>query len=378
MPGRAAAIWRVVAIVSATLALTLAVWLLGAPREPVAPPLVGSRAVVTQLTNYGGFESDGAIAPDGGSFVYVSMIDGQADIFRRQAEGGDPVRLTSDAAAESHLMFAPSGETIYFTRESEGRSAVWRIGALGGNPRKVVDNARAPAISGDGRQLAWLADPSPNDFGVGITLDRWRCRRRESAQPGSERRSATAGTAGMVPRRTFSRVLAGGSFLPRNLFVVNMADGTVRQVTHFENSGEGTLTQAWLPDGRHLLVSYWAKSRAQLVNDLGILDVETGEIARLTMNVVENFNGPSLSADGTRGIATVSRLERELWKVPDGPDPIANGSGPSGSSTSASIPCGRMSRVTAARCFTTTRSSAAGISGCRRSIGPSRRGRSRP
>ena len=100
----------------------------------------------------------------------------------------------------------------------------------------------------------------------------------------------------------------------------------VRQVTRYETGAEGPTSQSWLPDGRRLLVLYWAQARAQLAgSDLGILDVESGEITRLTMNTEENFNSPSLSRDGTRAIATASRDEREVWTVPDGPDPIANG-----------------------------------------------------
>ena len=97
-------------------------------------------------------------------------------------------------------------------------------------------------------------------------------------------------------------------------------------MTRYERGSEGPTSQSWLPDGRRLLVSYWAQPRAQLAgSDLGILDVESGEITRLTMNTEENFNSPSLSLDGTRAIARGSHEEREVWTVPDGPDPIANG-----------------------------------------------------
>jgi Tol biopolymer transport system component len=314
--------WRVIALVATAVAVALAAWLLlGNRRNVESPALHGSRAIVTQLTNYGGFESDGAIAPDGGSFVYVSTDATQADIFRRQAEGGEPVRLTNDAAAESHLMFSPNGETVFFTRESEGRISIWRIGALGNNPRKVAENAQAPAVSADGRRLAWLErEPSAGFALVVAGID------------GANPQTLVRGLAFQPPLPPAwsrdSRFIAystGGLFQPRNLSIVKADDGSVRQVTHFENSGEGPTTQAWLPDGRHLLVSYWAQSRAQFVNDLGVLDIDTGEISRLTMNVGESFNTPSLSADGTRAIVTASRFERELWKVPDGPDPIANG-----------------------------------------------------
>jgi Tol biopolymer transport system component len=314
--------WRGIAVLSTAIALAFGVWLsLGKRGATESAPLLASRAVVTQLTNYGGFESDGAIAPDGRSFVYVSTDGTQADIFRRQAEGGDPVRLTNDTAAESHLAFSPNGETVFFTRETEGRFSVWRIGALGNNPRKVADDALAPAVSADGHRLAWLSRESTAGFTIMV-----------AAVDGANPRPLVRGLAfqpplppAWSPDSRFIAYSSGGLFQPRNLSIVNAGDGTVRQVTHFENSGEGPLTQVWLPDGRHALVSYWAQSRAQFVSDLGILDLDNGIISRLTMNVAESFNTPSLSADGTRAIVTASRFERDMWKVPDGPDPVANG-----------------------------------------------------
>ena len=245
-------IWRALAIASIAAACGLGAWMVtNARRGSNGPPVPGNRAIVTQLTNYGGFESDGAIAPDGGSFVYVSNDGTQADIFRRQAEGGDPVRLTNDLAAESQLTFAPNGETVFFTRESGGRLEIWRIGALGGNARKIVDNAQAPAVSRDGRRLAWLAREPIGEFGLVV-----------AAVDGANPRTLVRGLAFQPPLPPAwspdSRSIAyssGGLFQPRNLSIVNADDGRVRQVTAFTNSGEGPTTQSWLPDGRHLLVS---------------------------------------------------------------------------------------------------------------------------
>jgi Tol biopolymer transport system component len=110
-----------------------------------------------------------------------------------------------------------------------------------------------------------------------------------------------------------------------DLFVVSANDGKVRQVTRFTRSVEGVQSQAWLADNRHLVVSFKASLGALAPNDLGILDVDTGAIARMTMNVREGFDEPSVSADGSRVVVTASRPERELWKVPFGPDREANG-----------------------------------------------------
>ena len=53
--------------------------------------------------------------------------------------------------------------------------------------------------------------------------------------------------------------------------------------------------------------------------------MELGEITRLTSNVAERSTQPSLSRDGRRLIVSASRIQREVWKVPNGPDPDANG-----------------------------------------------------
>ena len=120
---------------------------------------------------------------------------------------------------------------------------------------------------------------------------------------------------------------SGALFAPNNLFVVNVHDRQVRRVTRFARSNEGVVAQAWLPDNRHLVVSYRVARGALAPNDLGVLDVETGSITRLTMNVTDNFNAPSVSSDGSRMIATSTRALYDLWKVPFGRDPDANGRG---------------------------------------------------
>jgi hypothetical protein len=43
------------------------------------------------------------------------------------------------------------------------------------------------------------------------------------------------------------------------------------------------------------------------------------------MNVGEGLSAPSLSSDGSRMLVTASRQERDVWKVPLGRDPDANG-----------------------------------------------------
>ncbi len=318
-------IWRLVALGSLALAVAMIVTTRGVIRreEPTANAVL-AQAIVSQLTNHDGTEASGAISPDGRAFVFVSNHGGSPDIWLRQVSGGDPVRLTNDSAFESSLVYTADGESIFFTRTDGADVSIWRIGALGGQARKVIGNARAASISPDGRRLAWFA----TEPGAGFTLS------VSGIEGGSPRALVRAvevvvdvTAAAWSPDGRRLAYTSGGLFAPRNLFVVTLDDGRIRQVTRFTKSQEGTTSQAWIPDNRHLVVSYSASaSTLGGAMDLGIIDVETGEMTRLTANVVDyRFINPSISKDGSRLVLTASRLARELWKVPDGPDPVANG-----------------------------------------------------
>ena len=321
---------RIFALAAGTLALLVTAGLVVARYFGLAPELHAApvptalqtgRTIVAQLTNYGGTESSGALAPDGRSFVFVSSRDTTSDIWLRQTSGGDPVRLTDDEAVESDLVYSPDGASIYFTRRDGDDTSVWQMGAIGANSRRLVRNARMPSPSRDGKYLAWFVGASGGGYDLTV-----------GGADGSQPRVIVSGVSmqnvnrpAWAPDNRRLAYSSGGLFQTRNLFVASVEDGQAHQVTRFTRSTEGPFAQDWLPDNRHLVVAYFASPRSQLVSDLGILDVETGNVARMTMNAVGSFEGVSLSADGTRLIATVREDQREVWKIPFGGDPDENG-----------------------------------------------------
>lgn len=224
-------------------------------------------------------------------------------------------------AEEADPIYAPDGETIYFTRIDTTGPAIWRIGVLGGQARKIVSNARIPVPSSDGRNLAYILSDS-DSAGDALVV---------GALDGSSIRTLARGILGTFvtrpawsPEGRWLSYVRGGLFAPNNLFAVEVSTGQERQVTQFNRSGEGVQPLAWLPDNHHLVVSY-VPQRTFFQSDLGVLEIEGGSISRLTFNVPQGFSSLSVSADGTRLIATADQTSREVWKVPLGPDPDANG-----------------------------------------------------
>jgi eukaryotic-like serine/threonine-protein kinase len=313
---RAVTRWRVIALASLgalTVGVGIAatiVWSRDRPETPAAP-WSNSRAVSNPLTSYQGSESDGALAPDGRSFVFVSNRSGTTDIWLRQVSGGETGRLTNDPNQESDLAYAPDGETVYFTRtDGEGQS-IWRVGILGGQPLRVASDGRAPALSADGRRLAYISGTRDDGTLAIIALDGAAVQTIARTLPG------LGPALRWSPDGRWLSYTQTGLFASSNLFVFDVNTSEARQVTRFQGTQEGVHSHTWL-DNHHLVVSY-SPSRSQLRGgDLGILDVRDGSISRLTLDDGRaRLDALSASSDGTRVMATVLKMERELWKVSD-------------------------------------------------------------
>jgi Tol biopolymer transport system component len=116
-------------------------------------------------------------------------------------------------------------------------------------------------------------------------------------------------------------------FGPTDVFVVDVETGQQRRVAQLPppaatNDGGKPV---WLPDNRHLVISYSPLARQQAAADLGILDTQDGSIVRLTTTVGDGLYEPSMSADGSRLLVTRLHYKQEIWKVPLDSDPDANG-----------------------------------------------------
>jgi serine/threonine protein kinase/Tol biopolymer transport system component len=103
-----------------------------------------------------GVTIDPTVTASGDFIAYASdRHDGSnLDIWVQPTAGGDPVRVTTDAANDLDPDFAPDGSRIAFTSLRDG-GGIYIVPALGGTPRLIVAHGRVPKFSPDGKWLLY-------------------------------------------------------------------------------------------------------------------------------------------------------------------------------------------------------------------------------
>jgi Tol biopolymer transport system component/tRNA A-37 threonylcarbamoyl transferase component Bud32 len=121
----------------------------------VVPPAGSAFGHPVQVTNDEAWEGDPCLSPDGTRIAFVKRIAGNDDIHVIGIQGGRSIRLTDDPAADRDPAWFPDGSALVFTSERGGQPAIWKVDQMGGNETLVLAAAADPAISPDGRWLAF-------------------------------------------------------------------------------------------------------------------------------------------------------------------------------------------------------------------------------
>ena len=88
--------------------------------------------------------ADPQLSPDGTEVAYaLTEIDlagatRNTDLWLAPVAGGEPRRLTSNAASDSRPRFAPDGRTLAFLSTRDGSAQVWALDLAGGEARKLT------------------------------------------------------------------------------------------------------------------------------------------------------------------------------------------------------------------------------------------------
>lgn len=108
-------------------------------------------------------------SPDGKFLVFTGGRNGEFDIYKIPAAGGEEINLTKTIGLDDGPEYSPDGRYIYFNSTRSGFMQIWRMNPDGSQQEQVTNdefNNWFPHISPDGKWivfLSFLSDVRPDD-----------------------------------------------------------------------------------------------------------------------------------------------------------------------------------------------------------------------
>jgi Tol biopolymer transport system component len=262
--------------------------------------------------------------------VFSSDRDGDYDLYAIEAGMDRPSRLTNTARDERSPAISPDGRTIAYVVGTEPERDIWLMDADGSDRRGLITGSADdidPAWSSDGRRLAYAsgvpaygATPSPNSYDIfevrfrGPGLDD-PVVRNVTARPAVESYpSWRPGTRQLAIASNYS----GGN---REIIVIDADDSSSQR--RLTNDFAYNLNPDWSPDGKTIVYvrrPFDPSAVAQRgIPDIQLVEARGGNPRALTRTPRIHEQDPEWSPDG-RAIAYAAGPEGslELWIMTTG------------------------------------------------------------
>jgi eukaryotic-like serine/threonine-protein kinase len=237
-----------------------------------------------QITSDPGKEVDPALSPDGSLVAYASDRSGNDEIWISDVHGGAAVQLTEDPAIDKSPAWLPDGSALLFESDRGGSSGIWKVPRLGGSAVLVVADARSPAVSPDGK---WLAFARGQPDAARIVL--------APLSDASSGRPLTGDGDGLFGHNHPAWSPDGSRLCYADytdLWLVSVSGGPAWRLTSAHAHDDSPV---WSANGREIFFS----SRREGTLALWVVRASGGTPKRLTLGTGPE-NEPSFSGDGRR------------------------------------------------------------------------------
>ena len=98
----------------------------------------------------------------GERIVYMSLADGNWEVYAINFDGSGKVNLTNNPTTDGLPTFSPDGSQIAFVSDRDGAWAVWAMNSDGSNPLRLFDLGGIMGGDWPGERISWgLAGPEP-------------------------------------------------------------------------------------------------------------------------------------------------------------------------------------------------------------------------
>ncbi|HEY0701341.1 MAG TPA: protein kinase [Candidatus Acidoferrales bacterium] len=272
---------------------------------------------ITRLTD-SGKALNVAISGDGRYIVYVLRAGELQSLWvRNVATKSDVQVLAPDNVVFAGVSFSPDANYIFFTRSDKNNhlfNFLYSMPVLGGEPHQVLRDIDSPvSFSPDGKQFTFMRGvPDKNIIEIRIA----------NADGSGDRQLASLpsivvflfGCAWSPDGKTIAAtVLTGGSSIRWVTDAINVADGSVKELT---SSTEGMGRPVWLPDGSAVIVGI--AERPEDHGQLWLVSYPGGERRRFTNDLSDYTPVLDMTADGKMLVTIARARESHIFVLPGG------------------------------------------------------------
>ncbi len=232
-------------------------------------PVGGSE--LRQLTTDPAADFDPVLSPDGRKIAFYSYRSGKRDIWVMPATGGPARQLTRNPSEDFGPAWSPDGLEIAFGSVHSGKKELWVISAEGGEARHLTTKYNLHEMTSlwwpDGKWLSAIFDFDDGTSQIG----------RISAAGGSIEFLTRQPSNFLYNNLIWSvdhryMLFIKQDIRARNIWGVNVADGSEKQLTDFRGRYGDMGFFALATDGRYLYFA-WEEE----IGDIWVMDVKEGD-----------------------------------------------------------------------------------------------------
>jgi serine/threonine protein kinase/Tol biopolymer transport system component len=279
-------------------------------------PIPFQEYTVTEVTHNGAVVG-AAISPDGKYLVTLQKIKGLESVWLHHLATSSDTQIVSPVDHQfQDLAFSPDGNFFYFRQATDPSGDVYdllRAPALGGQPQRIAhDVDRGPAISPDGKQVAYIRENDPD-------VGRWRLLianadgTNEHTLASDALSKGNPNTITWVSQSNITIGLISVVGAVTDLIPYDPATGKAGSTSSMHNAFAVTL--AVYPGANAFISSLLAKSTAFRRQQLAYVEEKSGAFHVITRDT-ENYAFPTVTQDGSTIATVTARSSVSIYLFP--------------------------------------------------------------